>query len=115
MSTGSTPVASVEVSLLTSVLLMLISLCWCGGGLADFDEVTVRVADVAADLGLALYRRRQELGAAGAPLRVDRIDVGHADVQEAAGPSRVGRRLERDGRLVVGRPAADVDDDPAVG
>ena len=42
-------------------------------------------------------------------------DVGDPDVEEAAGPIRVWRDLEGDGRLVVGRAAAAIDDDPAVG
>src|SRR5438105_2728413 len=70
------------------------------GGLPDLDEVPVRIADVAADLRSAVLRRGQELGPAGAPLLVDLLDVGHADVQEAAHAIGVARGLERDGGLV---------------
>jgi hypothetical protein len=40
--------------------------------------------------------------------------VGYPDVEEAAHPIRPGR-LQDDGWLVIGRPAAEVDDDPGVG
>jgi hypothetical protein len=42
------------------------------------------------------------------------LDVGDADVQEAAHAIRILWRLENDARLVVCGSAADVDDDPAV-
>src|SRR3954451_24584991 len=84
-------------------------------GLADLDQVPVRVAEVAADLGLVLLRWGQELSASPAPLRVHGVDVGDPDVEEAAGHAPVARGLESDGRLVVGRAATGVDDDPAVG
>src|ERR1700744_5161975 len=85
------------------------------GGLADLDQVPVRITDVAAQLALVLFRRREELGAAGAPVRVHRLDVRDPDVEKAAGPVQLGRGLEGDGRLVVGRGAPGVDYDPAVG
>src|SRR3954453_1356640 len=85
------------------------------GGLPNLDQVPVRIAHVAADLGAPVLRRREELGPARAPLLVHGLDVGHADVEEAADPIRVPRRLERDGGLVLRGAAADVDDDPAVG
>src|ERR1700753_4139639 len=77
--------------------------------LADLDDVAVGVADVGADLGLVDLRLGEEFGAAGAPLLVDGGDVLDADVEEAADPVGVGGRLQGDGRLVVGRPAAFVD------
>src|ERR1700759_1955952 len=83
--------------------------------LTDLDDVAVGIADVAADLRLVLLRRRQELRAAGAPVGVDGLDVGDADVLEGADRVGVGGRREWDGRLVVVRPPPFVDDDPAVG
>src|SRR3954453_1681765 len=83
-------------------------------GLAHFYQVAVGIAHVATDLGLVVLRRRQELCALGAPLGVDGLDVGDPDVEEAADAIAFGRRLERDRRLVVGRPAAGIDDNPAV-
>jgi hypothetical protein len=46
-----------------------------------------------------------ELGSTGPPLVVHRLDVGDADVEEAAGAGRVRRSLEDHLRLVDGRPA----------
>jgi hypothetical protein len=88
---------------------------WALFRLTYLDQVAVRIADVAADLSRVLFRRCQEFGTSRAPLRVHGFDVGHADVEEATDPIGVGRRLERDTRLVVGGSATDVDDDPAVG
>src|SRR5215469_5593599 len=85
------------------------------GGLPDFDQMTVGIADVAALLVLVLFRRRQELGTAGAPFGVYGLDVFDPDIEEAADPVGIGWRLQGDRRLVVGRASADIDDDPAVG
>src|SRR6185437_17154930 len=52
--------------------------------LADFDQVAVGVAHVAAKLNAAVCRCCQELGASRSPLLVDAVDVGDADVEEAA-------------------------------
>jgi len=60
-------------------------------------------------------RWREELGASRAPLRIHSVDVRDPDVEEAAGQIRIVRCLECDCRLIVGRAATDVDDDPAVG
>src|SRR6476469_5437956 len=79
--------------------------------LAHLDQVAIGIADVAAQLGLVLLRRRQELSAARAPLGVNSVDVRNPDVQEAAHPILVGLLLERDGGLVVCRTTANVDDD----
>src|SRR5919204_1467208 len=84
------------------------------GCLPDLDQVAVRVAEVAPDLGGALLWRGEELGSASGPFLVDRLDVRDADVQEGAHAIGVRWGLERDRRLVLGGPAADVDDDPAV-
>ena len=84
-------------------------------GLPHFDQVAVGIADVAAGLVLVLFRRGQELGAAGAPLGVHGLNVLDPDVEEAADPVGVARRLQGDGRLVVGGTAPDVDDDPGIG
>src|SRR5205807_4178059 len=84
-------------------------------GLADLDQMAVRVADVAADLVLVLLGRREELSPARAPFGVHGLDIRHADVEKATDAIGVGGRLERDGWLVIRRTAADIDDDPAVG
>ena len=82
--------------------------------MADLYQVSVRVADVAPDLASMILWRGEELGAASAPICVGRRHVRDADVEKVAHPVRVTGRLERDRRLVVCRPSADVDDDPAV-
>ena len=83
--------------------------------LADLDQVTIRVADVGADLAAVILGLGQELGALRRPLRVGRGDVGHPDVDECAGTVRVSRRRERHRGLVIGRAAARIEDEPAVG
>ena len=54
------------------------------GGLPDLDDVTVRISDVATDLVLVLFRRRQELRTPCAPFGVHGVDVRDPDVEEAA-------------------------------
>src|SRR5436190_18102334 len=85
------------------------------GGLAHLDQVAVRIADVAAELRPAVLRRSQELRAARTPLLIDRLNLRDADVEEAADPVGIGRRLEDHGGLVLRRSATQVDDDPAIG
>ena len=50
-------------------------------GLTDFDQMTVRIADVAALLELVLFRRRQEFSTPGAPFGVHGVDVFDPDGQ----------------------------------
>src|SRR5262249_43976616 len=83
-------------------------------GLPDFDQVAVGVAEVAAGFLSAVDWRCEEVGASFAPGLVDGLDVGDADVEEAADVIGIAGRLECDAWLVVGGAAADVDDDPAV-
>src|SRR5207244_12658236 len=82
--------------------------------LPDFNQVAVWVAEVAAGFLPVVDWGCEEVGASLAPGLVDGLDVGDADVQEAAHAIGILWRLENDARLVVRRPAADVDDDPAV-
>ena len=77
--------------------------------------MTVGIADVAADLVLVLFRRRQELSTPGAPFGVHGVDVFDPDIKEAADPVGIARRFQDDRGLVVGRASAAIDDDPAVG
>src|SRR5215475_8651112 len=55
------------------------------GGLADLDEVSVRIPYVTADLRSAVDRRRDELCPLGQPLLVAGLDVGDPEVQEDRG------------------------------
>jgi hypothetical protein len=70
------------------------------GGLAHFDQITVWIPHVAADLCSAVYRRRKKAGTAIAPLSVAGVDVGDAEVEEDGGG--VARLVVDDGdvRLV---------------
>src|SRR5271167_5270143 len=77
--------------------------------------MTVGIADVAADLVLVLFGRRQELSTPSAPFGVHGLDVFDPYIEEAADPVRIAWRLQGDRWLVVGRASADIDDDPAVG
>ena len=84
-------------------------------GLSDFDDVSVGIAHVAADLVLVLFRLCQEFSTPCAPLGVHGRDVFDPDIQEAADPVGIARSLQADRRLVVRRAAAYADDDKAVG
>src|SRR5580692_2442966 len=66
------------------------------GGLADLDQVAVRVADIAADLVLMLLWFRQKVSTPGAPLGIYRVNVRNPDVEEAADPVGVAGRLQDD-------------------
>src|SRR5487761_318905 len=85
------------------------------GGLADLDEVSVRVTQVAADLRSAVDRRRHELRPLRLLLLVAGLDVSDPQVHEDRGG--VTRLVVdyRDARLVGGRRPAGIHDDPRVG
>jgi hypothetical protein len=51
--------------------------CLWASRLSHLDDVAIRISDVAADLDLVLFGRRQELGSSSAPRRVGRVDVRH--------------------------------------
>src|SRR5262249_3316222 len=54
-------------------------------GLADFDEVSVRIPHIAADLSAAVDRRRDELRSLCLPLLIAHLDVSDPQVQEDRG------------------------------
>src|ERR1700735_1585071 len=85
------------------------------GGLADLDEVPVRVPHVAADLGPAVARRRAELCSLALPLLVAGVDVGDPEVQEDRGGVAGLVVGHGDTWLVGGGGTARVHDDPRVG
>jgi hypothetical protein len=76
------------------------------GGLPDLHDVTVGISDVATDLVLVLFRRRQELSTPGAPFGVHGVDVCDPDTEEAADPVGVAWHLKGDRGLVVGGASA---------
>jgi hypothetical protein len=82
---------------------------------ARFDQMTVGIADVATDLALVLFRRRQELSTPSAPFGVHGLDIFDPDIEEADDSVRIAWRFQSDRRLVVGRASAANDDDPAIG
>src|SRR3984885_13049393 len=84
-------------------------------GLADFDQVAVRVSHVAADLRLAVDWRCDELRALGLPFLVAGLDVSDPQVQEDRGG--VARLVvdHRDAWLVGGGGPAGIHQDPRVG
>jgi len=82
--------------------------------LTDLDEVAIGIAHVAPRLGLVNLRLGKELRTQTFPTFVTFCDVGDADVHEAADSPAILRRREVDVRLVVGRAAADIDDDPRI-
>ena len=79
------------------------------------DQVAVRVTHVTADLGASVLRFGKELRSDCSPLLIGSCDVRDADVEECAGALRVGRSLQGYVGLVLGRAAADIEDDPRVG
>src|ERR1700678_199947 len=82
--------------------------------LSHFDQMTIGIADITTDFVLVLLRWGEELRTAGAPFGVHRVHVRHSYIEETADPVGIGRLLEGDLGLVVGRPSADVDDDPTI-
>src|SRR5438552_5053643 len=83
------------------------------GALSDLDNVTVRIADVAARLAVLGDRLRDELGSSTSPRFVARLDIRDADIHKAADAIRVGDG-EGYSRLVRRRPAPDVDQEPRI-
>ena len=74
------------------------------GALSDLDDVTVWVADVAANLAVLGYWRREELGSPTFPQFIARLDIRNAEIHKAVDVIRVGD-AERHRRLIRGRPA----------
>ena len=74
------------------------------GALSDLDNVTVRIADVAANLAVLGYWLRDELGSSAFPQFIARFNIRNADIHKAVDLIRIGN-AERYRRLVgVGPP-----------
>src|SRR4029077_13753655 len=84
-----------------------------GGALSDLDNVTVRIADVAANLAVLRDRRREELGSPAFPQFVARLNIRNAEIHKTVDVIRVGY-AERYRRLIRGRPAPDVQNHPDI-
>src|SRR3954463_13821587 len=81
--------------------------------LSDFDDVTVRIPDVAADFAVLGCRFRDEFGSSTFPHFITRFDIRNPQVHEAVDVIRVGD-AQRNGRLVRGRSSANVQNHPGV-
>src|ERR1700679_843391 len=68
--------------------------------LSNFDNVAVRIADVAANLARFVHWLRDELGSAAAPEFIARLNIGNANIHKAADGIWVGRNGERHRRFV---------------
>ena len=77
--------------------------------------MTVRVSDICADFDPVVFGLGEKCRASGGPIRINLVDVSHADIHERACTIGVTWGCQRHGRFVVSRASADVENDPAVG
>src|SRR5579862_6134424 len=84
-----------------------------GSALSDLDNVTVRIADVAADLAVLGYWFGDELGSSTFPQFIARLNIRNAEIHKAVDVIRVGD-AERYRRLIRGRPAPNVQNHPYI-
>src|SRR5271167_3189992 len=83
------------------------------GALSDFDDIAVRIADVAAYLAVLGDRRRDELGPSTFPQFIARLNIRHPEIHKAGDVIRVGD-AERYRRLIRGRPPSNVENHPDI-
>src|ERR1700720_1252902 len=83
------------------------------GALSDFDDITVRIADVAANLAVLGYWLRDELGSSTFPQFIARVNIRNAEIHKAVDVIRVGD-AECYRRLIRGRPAPYVQNHPDI-
>src|SRR5208283_4623949 len=79
----------------------------------DLDNVTVRIADVAANLAVLGYWLRDELGPSTFPQFIARLNIRNPKIHKAVDVIRVGD-AERYRRLIRGRPASYVQNHPDI-
>src|SRR5215469_4150343 len=82
--------------------------------LPKFDNIAIRIANIAARLAVLGLRLRDELGSPASPQFIASLNIGNADIHKAAHAIRIGGDTECDRRLVGCRTTADVDDEPRV-
>ena len=82
--------------------------------MAELDQVSVRIAQVAADLAVARDRRGQKVRTARAPELVYASNVGDAYVQRVTCELHLHRRDQCHSGFVLSRRPADIGHDPAV-
>jgi hypothetical protein len=61
-----------------------------GSGLSDLDNVTVRIADVAANLAVLGDRFSDELGSSTFPSLLARLNIRNAEIHKTVDVIRVG-------------------------
>src|ERR1700736_2813927 len=83
------------------------------GALSDLDNITVRIADVAANLSVLGYWLCDELGSSTFPQFIARLDIRNAEIHKAVDVIWVGD-AERNHRLIRGRPAPNVQNHPDI-
>src|SRR5580692_8337082 len=83
------------------------------GALCDLDNVSVRIADVAANLAVLGDRFRDELRSSTFPQFVARLNIRNAEIHKAIDVIWVGD-AERYRRLIRGRPAPHVQNHPDI-
>src|SRR5215472_10132931 len=83
------------------------------GALPDLDNVTIRIADVAANLSVLGNWLGDELGSTALPELEARLNIRNAEIHKAVDVIRVGD-AERYRRLIGSRPAPDVYNHPEI-
>jgi hypothetical protein len=84
-----------------------------GAPMPELDDVTIRIADIAAYLAVLGDRRRDELGSPTFPQFIARLNIRDAEIHKAVDVIRVGD-AEGYRRLIRGRPAPDVQNHPDI-
>src|ERR1700684_4412375 len=84
-----------------------------GGALSDLDNITVRIADVAARLAVLGDRFREKLGSPTFPQFIACLNIPNSEINKAVDVIRVGH-AERYRRLIRGRPAPHVQNHPDI-
>src|SRR6478752_5607287 len=83
------------------------------GALSDLDNISVRIADVAARLAVLGDRLRDELRSSAFPQFITRLNIRNAEIHKAVDVIRVGD-AERYRRLIRGWSASNVQNHPDI-
>src|ERR1700724_2096409 len=81
--------------------------------LPDLDNISVRIADVAARLAVLGDRLRDELRSSTFPQFIARLNIRNAEIHKTVDVIRV-RDAQRYRRLIRGRPASNVQNHPDI-
>src|SRR5436309_2458311 len=99
VAAGSAPEAA---WLLLRLSWRLSSLALGSNALPNLDDITVRIAHVAADLRTMVLWLSEEFGSLAPPLFIAGPDVGDAKIEEAGHLMWVLRGTKRHGRFIIG-------------